>query len=855
MLKNIKTKLLFYTIPFAIIALFLCYYVSVTTARGVITKQINLKIEANQWGQIQHIEDSVLMVQKTTDDLAIGIKNTYQTSTLEEYEKIVKETIALKPYTSGIGIWFAPYVFDENVKNASIYVSQLNGEMITTKEYNEETYDYHNQNYITMGQEAGKSVFTSPYYDEIADTYFITSNSPIYDDAGNYIGCVTADFDIKTVNSIVNFYSQEEMELFILNTEGVFIGNQDESLVQNQVSIFDSADEEMKKIAELVLANDTGTELYAKDGGNYIIYYETIDSLGWKVVYSTSDSVITQPIRTITIYTFCIILVALALLIAVVIFASNKVVHRPIKDILNELEAISNNTYNVEVPERLLSTKDEFSSIGKSIGEMKYNLKEYQTKLENQFLIIERREKDLKVVLEYNNAIVNALPQLIFILDINGDIIDVQGTKIFATRPKEFYLGKSIKEIIAEEYWKSFFDELHKVYHPGDVRKTYFVLDVEGVEEHFDVSLAYCREGEIMLIANRTTELRNQLSRINYLSYHDQVTGLCNRRHYEELLAQSIENKEYPLSIIVSDVNGLKLINDSFGHDEGDKLLILFADVLKEIDVDNQLISRTGGDEFALILPKTDKKIAEKIVAEIEKRCSDKSIHGVQLSVALGVGTLLSEKESVSVILKLAEDEMYQHKLYESSSRRDNTIEIINSTLQAKNPREQLHSNRVSEYCEKIAKALGLPKAEQNKLKTAGLLHDIGKIGISEDVLNKPGRLSKEEYEEICKHPEIGYRILKASESMREIAESVFSHHERLDGLGYPRGIKAEEISLEARIIAIADSYDAMTSERSYRAGMHKDDAVAELIRCKGTQFEPSLVDLFITEVLDKEIE
>ncbi|MFV0315295.1 MAG: HD-GYP domain-containing protein, partial [Anaerotignum sp.] len=134
-----------------------------------------------------------------------------------------------------------------------------------------------------------------------------------------------------------------------------------------------------------------------------------------------------------------------------------------------------------------------------------------------------------------------------------------------------------------------------------------------------------------------------------------------------------------------------------------------------------------------------------------------------------------------------------------------------------------------------------------------GLLHDIGKIGISENLLNKPGELTGKEYEEICKHSEIGYRIVKASENMKEISESILSHHEKWDGSGYPRGIKGEEIPIASRIIAITDTYDAMTSDRSYRLAMPKTDAIEELIRCKGTQFEPGLVDVFVNEVLSKE--
>jgi len=196
---------------------------------------------------------------------------------------------------------------------------------------------------------------------------------------------------------------------------------------------------------------------------------------------------------------------------------------------------------------------------------------------------------------------------------------------------------------------------------------------------------------------------------------------------------------------------------------------------------------------------------------------------------------------------------MYQHKIIENESMRDNTISIIIRTLHEKNPREEQHSQRVSEICQYIGKAMGLSEIEVRRLKVVGLLHDIGKIAIEEGILNKPGKLTEQEKSEINRHPDIGYRILSSSFRMLDLADCILAHHERWDGAGYPKGLKGDAIPMVARIIALADTYDAMTSERSYRNALSEEEALAEIQRNIGTQFDPEIARIFIEKLLDKQ--
>ena len=193
---------------------------------------------------------------------------------------------------------------------------------------------------------------------------------------------------------------------------------------------------------------------------------------------------------------------------------------------------------------------------------------------------------------------------------------------------------------------------------------------------------------------------------------------------------------------------------------------------------------------------------------------------------------------------------MYKHKTVETTSMRGRTIGMMLNTLYEKNVREEQHSRRVSELCVDIGNAMGLPEDVISKLRAIGLVHDIGKIAINDDVLNKPGKLTNEEFMEIKRHSAVGYRILNANNEMSEIAEHVLMHHERLDGSGYPNGLKDDEIPLITRILAVADSYDAMTSERTYRASMTREEATIELRKSSGTQFDAEVVQILLEKVL-----
>jgi len=349
------------------------------------------------------------------------------------------------------------------------------------------------------------------------------------------------------------------------------------------------------------------------------------------------------------------------------------------------------------------------------------------------------------------------------------------------------------------------------------------------------------------LLLTKEVKLRVEREKeITYLGNHDFLTGLYNRRFFEDEMIRLDTERNLPLTIIMGDVNGLKLINDSFGHASGDELLVKLANVLKSSFRADDIIARVGGDEFMFLLPKTTGIKAESLIERVKRALSEEKVGNSELSISFGYEVKTSLEQNTADILKEAENKMYRQKIYESASMRSNTIEMILNALYEKNPREMMHSRRVSAICEAIAIKIRLSKDEIKRIKTTGLMHDIGKIGIDEKILNSDHRLSPAEWEEIKKHPDISFRILSSSSEFSGIAEDVLQHHERWDGKGYPKGLKGKEISLNARIIALADTYDAMISDRAYRKAFSKEQAITEIERCSGTQFDPALVKAFV---------
>ncbi len=351
----------------------------------------------------------------------------------------------------------------------------------------------------------------------------------------------------------------------------------------------------------------------------------------------------------------------------------------------------------------------------------------------------------------------------------------------------------------------------------------------------------------VVLVFSDVTEAREREAKIEYLSYRDYLTGLYNRAFLEEAIKELDTEGKLPLTLIIGDFDGLKLINDVFGHQVGDQALIEMARIIKSCCRETDLISRWGGDEFLILLPETTEEMGQKICDRIREASHGVKVADANFTISLGCATKSNPKEKWEEIVKRAENKMYQSKLLGEKSYRSTILNSFKNALFEKSCETEEHGERLGYFCREIGEIMGLSSFEIDELEVFAMLHDIGKIAIDDTILLKPSKLTGEEWEIMQKHPEIGYRIARAVPELLHIADYILSHHERWDGKGYPRGLVGEEIPLSARILAVVDAYDAMTHDRPYRRALSEQEAREELKINSGTQFDPQIVDIFLT--------
>ena len=342
------------------------------------------------------------------------------------------------------------------------------------------------------------------------------------------------------------------------------------------------------------------------------------------------------------------------------------------------------------------------------------------------------------------------------------------------------------------------------------------------------------------------TDRKKIEEKLKYLSYTDILTKVYSRTCFEEKAKKIFKEENLPMGIIMGDTNGLKIVNDTLGHEEGDELLKLTTKVLKDVCKGNELIFRIGGDEFAIIIPKAKENECETLIKNIIDSCNNYKHDLIKISIALGYSVTYDLDKSIYDTLKEAEDMVYRKKLLEKNSFNSSVISSLQATLQEKSLETKAHTERVVENSIKIGERLSLPLSVMDELILVAKLHDIGKIGINESILLKLDNLTEEEFGIIKSHTEKGYRIIKAANHLESVAKGVLTHHERWDGNGYPLKLKEDKIPLIARIVSVADAYDVMTTNRVYKNALSKDEAIRELKKNSGKQFDPNIVKVFI---------
>ena len=460
-------------------------------------------------------------------------------------------------------------------------------------------------------------------------------------------------------------------------------------------------------------------------------------------------------------------------------------------------------------------------------------------------------EKALKEGENRLSAFLKVIPDMFFLLDRNGYLIDnyIENTMIPSHMQADF-LGKNIKDLdfFNESIAELVFQNIEKLFLSGDLQTFEFCFQEIGKETFFEIRLVLCGDDKVLAVVRDISQRKESEVKLYNMSIYDTPTNLYNRNYFEHTLDEYLNKDTSGMGIVICDIDGLKLVNDTLGHAVGDDYLKTAASILCQCFDQNDVVARIGGDEFAVLIKQTTTKELSALSSEIDKLLAliNSEEHIIPISMSLGYAVGDGTQKDLKELLKIADKMMYREKLHHRQSEKSKNIAILTKMLEIRDFITEGHGDRMQELSGKLAEALGMSKNEIKDMYLFAQFHDIGKVGIPDRILFKPGRLTDEEMNEMKLHTEIGYRIAESSPDLIHISDWILKHHEWWDGSGYPFKLTGEEIPVQSRILSIVDAFDAMTNNRPYRKALSKEEALLEIVKFKGTQFDPALVDKFV---------
>lgn len=684
----------------------------------------------------------------------------------------------------------------------------------------------------------GKSAISAA---ALPDNTFLLA-SPVKDYSDNVIGVIVAAWnsrDFSTALADLGFSGSGSV--FVIDSKGQVVAHSEYDRDLQGANLLERAQSD-NNLADLLndgMAGNTEVGYYNWDGEDHFAALAPMNINEWFVGVQAPYQEIAAPLKNlrqvIAVTTVVLLLIGLG-----IAYLAVRQIASPIRKVSQQYARMAAGDFSGTLDTRLHQRSDEIGLLARGYNQLNRSLSRTISELE-------AGEQRFRMITEN-------MVDLVALTDLNGYLQ-------YVSPSHETIIGWKVRHILG----KCAFDAIH----PDDVQAarqayaniirtkkpgsfTYRCQRADGDYRWLETigKPLLDAKGQVVSLVTASRDIherRQSEEQIRYMAEHDVLTGLYNRSYFEKHMRILDEMLVVPVSLIICDLDGLKFVNDTLGHQAGDELLLAAAEIISNAAPDGSIVARIGGDEFAVLLPEYTDKWAAYVADNIRNAVAEYNVtHPDILSISMGVAYRLTPELSMPTVFKEADQQMDREKLLHNQSARSAVVDVVMSALEARDYVTEGHTDRLQTIATTIARRLGWPESRINDLTLFARFHDIGKVGVPDTILFKAGRLTADEFEEMKKHSEIGYRIAQSSPDLVHIADFILKHHEWWNGRGYPLGLKGEEIPLECRIVAVADAYDAMNSDRPYRKALDHSVIIRELKDGVGTQFDPMIIDIFL---------